>query len=71
MKRLQHQSYSGFCVLMYMNVNVPCNYWELKYEKQDISTICTDCITQNAPSLLQQEDHSNVHFTSIMQILPS
>lgn len=24
---LQHQGYSGFCVLMYMNVNVPCNYW--------------------------------------------
>jgi len=30
-----------------------------------------DCITHNAPSLLQQENHSNAHFTSIMQILPS
>jgi len=34
MKRLQHQGYSGFCVLMYMNVNVTCNYWNSKIREK-------------------------------------
>jgi hypothetical protein len=43
---------------MYMNVT------GTQISETDISNICMDCITQNAPSLLQQEKQSNAHFTS-------